>query len=353
MKIYSGRGYMVALDDFGNGFSNLKLLFQLESKIVKIDRFFIMSVDSDIKKKIFLKKMIDLVHSLNGLVVAEGVETEKEYCACKNIGCDLVQGYFVQRPVLDVEDLLPNYKIPDSINEKWHLTNRNSEIIRENLDKIKPIHEYASIKEIFNYLKTDKKRRIFPVVSCKNEPLGVIKEKDMKMYIYSPYVIDVLAKKFENESSGLKSFISNCPTSDINSSLKQILSVFSGSNGEYHGILNASSIINIVYEKKISEASEQNPLTKLPGNLSIEKYIAETVNLTDSCFAYIYLDFNKFKIFNDQYGFKKGDEVISYFADFLKQSLVNKNIFIGHIGGDDFFRLKCFLKKCANRSLKT
>ena len=44
---------MVALDDFGNGFSNLKLLFQLEPKI---DRFFIKSIDSDIKKRCFWKR---------------------------------------------------------------------------------------------------------------------------------------------------------------------------------------------------------------------------------------------------------------------------------------------------------
>ncbi len=67
--------------------------------------------------------------------------------------------------------------------------------------------------------------------------------------------------------------------------------------------------------------------------------------MTDFCFAYIYLDFNKFKVFNDQYGFKKGDEVISHFANFLKQSLANKNVFIGHVGGDDFFSLKRFFEK--------
>ena len=347
LNIYSSRGYITALDDFGSGFSNLKLLLKLEPKIVKIDRFFINFINQDSKKRASLKKMIELIHSMNGLVVAEGVETEKEYCTCRSIGCDLVQGYFIQRPTLFVDELLPKYNVPDSINENWYSQIQDKNIILKNLDNVHPINKYANIRELLKSFKNEKKRRIFPIINAKNEPLGVIKEDNIKKYVYSPYGMEILAQKIEKENNGLNSFISHCPTCDINYPLENILYIFSNTNADsgviitenskYLGYLNSSSLINVIHEKKISEAKELNPLTKLPGNHSIEKYIVKTINLENDPFAYVYLDFNKFKAFNDRFGFQKGDEVISYFADFLKQKLTNENAFIGHIGGDDFF----------------
>jgi len=83
---------------------------------------------------------------------------------------------------------------------------------------------------------------------------------------------------------------------------------------------------------------EANPLTRLPGNVSIlnelENRIEKKVPL-----AIGYLDLDKFKIFNDKYGFERGDEVIRETARLIIRNvreLGNKDDFIGHIGGDDF-----------------
>jgi diguanylate cyclase (GGDEF)-like protein len=83
---------------------------------------------------------------------------------------------------------------------------------------------------------------------------------------------------------------------------------------------------------------EANPLTRLPGNVSI---INELQNRLDnkSKFAVCYIDLDKFKAYNDKYGFKHGDEVIKETARLLIQTAQeegNPDDFIGHIGGDDF-----------------
>jgi len=83
---------------------------------------------------------------------------------------------------------------------------------------------------------------------------------------------------------------------------------------------------------------EANPLTRLPGNVSILNELTQRLE-TKSAFAVCYLDLDKFKAYNDTYGFEHGDNVIRDTARILiraTQDLGNPEDFIGHIGGDDF-----------------
>lgn len=88
---------------------------------------------------------------------------------------------------------------------------------------------------------------------------------------------------------------------------------------------------------------DANALTKLPGNLSITKELQKQINKANQDpayrFAICYLDLDRFKSFNDRYGFKRGDEIIKETARILIRSVKESDYpddFIGHIGGDDF-----------------
>jgi len=83
---------------------------------------------------------------------------------------------------------------------------------------------------------------------------------------------------------------------------------------------------------------EANPLTRLPGNVSILKELSRRIE-AKSTLAVCYLDLDKFKSYNDKYGFEHGDEVIRETARLLirvTKEFGNADDFIGHIGGDDF-----------------
>jgi diguanylate cyclase (GGDEF)-like protein len=83
---------------------------------------------------------------------------------------------------------------------------------------------------------------------------------------------------------------------------------------------------------------EANPLTRLPGNVSILSEMTRRLE-NKALFAVCYLDLDKFKAYNDKYGFEHGDEVIRETARILIRALQkfgNPDDFIGHIGGDDF-----------------
>lgn len=83
---------------------------------------------------------------------------------------------------------------------------------------------------------------------------------------------------------------------------------------------------------------EANPLTRLPGNISILNELSNRLEKNE-LFAVCYLDLDKFKAYNDKYGFEHGDEVIREAARILikvREEIGSPNDFIGHIGGDDF-----------------
>jgi PleD family two-component response regulator len=87
--------------------------------------------------------------------------------------------------------------------------------------------------------------------------------------------------------------------------------------------------------QRIQRIFDNNPLTKLPGNASIQRAITEALGQP---LAVCYIDINNFKPYNDTYGFARGDEVLRMVARIMSNTVkVSKdNGFVGHIGGDDF-----------------
>jgi diguanylate cyclase (GGDEF)-like protein len=99
MKHLRVLGIALALDDFGAGYSNLWWLQDLPITGIKVDRRFITTLDSgDARGPAIVRGLVDLGHSLNLTVVGEGVETEEQARALREIGCESVQGYFYGYP---------------------------------------------------------------------------------------------------------------------------------------------------------------------------------------------------------------------------------------------------------------
>jgi diguanylate cyclase (GGDEF)-like protein len=83
---------------------------------------------------------------------------------------------------------------------------------------------------------------------------------------------------------------------------------------------------------------QANPLTGLPGNQAIEKRLQSAVS-SRNAFAFMYLDIDHFKAFNDSYGYQRGDDAIRFTAELVRECVEevgSAEAFIGHIGGDDF-----------------
>ena len=98
-------GIRFSIDDFATGYSSLAHLRRLPVNELKIDRSFVQEIESRREDDVILRSTIDLGHAMNLKVVAEGVETAVSWEALKEFDCDLVQGYFVSKP-LSADDFI-------------------------------------------------------------------------------------------------------------------------------------------------------------------------------------------------------------------------------------------------------
>lgn len=92
-------GVQLAIDDFGTGQSSLGYLQRLPVTELKIDRSFVDDFNADPRRRQLLSSITSLGHSLGLLVTAEGVETQQELDALRELGCDLVQGFHIAKPM--------------------------------------------------------------------------------------------------------------------------------------------------------------------------------------------------------------------------------------------------------------
>jgi len=94
----ASQGVQFSIDDFGTGYSSLSHLKRLPVSELKIDKSFVMDMDSDADDASIVRSTVDLAHNMGLRVVAEGVETAETLDALKDLGCDQAQGYFISRP---------------------------------------------------------------------------------------------------------------------------------------------------------------------------------------------------------------------------------------------------------------
>ncbi len=107
---------------------------------------------------------------------------------------------------------------------------------------------------------------------------------------------------------------------------------------ELAGVASIRSILEAITKLRTEAARGANPLTGLPGNEGIGREMQRRIRAAKP-FAVIYADLDYFKWYNDRFGYRKGDEMIRYTAEVLRQVLAfsgEKDDFVGHIGGDDY-----------------
>lgn len=122
--------------------------------------------------------------------------------------------------------------------------------------------------------------------------------------------------------------------------IEKIKCIYAGADDYLEKPLNAGEVLTRLIANfwRSKRDLDANPLTKLPGNVTIIKEVEKRIRNKDA-FCLAYADLDKFKEYNDYYGFEWGDKVIEYTARTISQALIDlgsPDDFLGHIGGDDF-----------------
>lgn len=99
VKELHSKGYTVEMDDFGTGYSSLSMLSAMPIDVLKMDRTFVQNIEHDERDIQLVALILGIAKRLNIPVIAEGVETEAQISILKDLGCEVVQGYFFSRPL--------------------------------------------------------------------------------------------------------------------------------------------------------------------------------------------------------------------------------------------------------------
>lgn len=92
-------GLRLAMDDFGSGYSSLRMLLQYPYNIIKLDRSLLQEITVSDESQSFIRSLVRTCHYCNKQVCVEGVETEEETSIIKETECDTIQGYYHHRPM--------------------------------------------------------------------------------------------------------------------------------------------------------------------------------------------------------------------------------------------------------------
>lgn len=94
-------GFRCSMDDFGSGYSSLNMLHQVDVDTLKLDKCFFQDLSDEYqgKNKIVIKNVLNLAQELKMTVVAEGIETRGQMEFVRDLGCDMIQGYYYARPM--------------------------------------------------------------------------------------------------------------------------------------------------------------------------------------------------------------------------------------------------------------
>lgn len=342
---YRNQSFNIAVDDFGTAYSGLNRVCSLHPGYIKIDMSLIRDIDKDPLKKSAVASTIDFCKENGIKVIAEGIETKEELKTLAVLGADYGQGYFLGRPHYEFK--APSTEIIDMIKHinKFSSFKRGITVLGKigSITKCsEPVPMDTPSIDIFEEMKDNYDMTEVFVVDEEKRVKGIL----TRAYLFEQYGGQygyVLSRRMNAGRLMEKDFLSVDSTMAIESvvsiamkrnSEQTYYPIAVTSEGRYMGSVSVKDLLLRTIKVKEERAINTNPLTKLPGNSTIQKVMESTIEDTDN-WAVIYLDLDNFKAYNDAYGFSKGDQMIKAAAHAM-ESACSCGEFLGHIGGDDF-----------------
>jgi len=344
-------GVSLALDDFGDGHSSLRLWSQLKPEVVKIDKYFTRNISAHGDKLKTIQALQQIATIFGSSLVAEGIETAEDLRVLRDLGIEYGQGYFLGHPDrkplkylgVDPQRVLSERQVvvfPElgRMSQGGHL--RSLSLLRA--PTVTPETPNDTLAEVFLEHPT-----LHAVAMLEGErPVGII-NRALFMNEYSKlYYREVWGRKpcgvhanpeprlIEREHS-VDELVGILTSQD-----QRYLSdgFIATENGRYVGLGTGDQLVRSVTETRIEAARHANPLTFLPGNIPISQHM-ERLLKKQVRFVACYADLNNFKPFNDYYGYWRGDEMIRLLARVAMEQCDSQRDFLGHVGGDDFIIL--------------
>ena len=335
-------GIRLALDDLGEGFSNLRRWSELRPDVVKLDKYFVQNIHNDPLKEQFVRSLVDMARASNATLVAEGIEQEQELRILRELGVSLGQGYLIARPQARPSDSL-HYYLPAQQSRASAV--RRRPVARDLLQEVDFLTVDSRCDEAYQMFAERPQRFAIPVLRA-GRPVGLLTRHRVLETFAKPFSHELFAKKSCMALADLQPLIVPADM-DVQVLSSRVVEaehrylvdgfIIVGEGG-YLGMGTGYELMRLISEMQLSAARYANPLTGLPGNVPISEEVQRLLDEQRS-FMVAYVDLDYFKPFNDQYGYGAGDDLIRELGGILQGQLDPVVDFVGHIGGDDFVLL--------------
>ncbi|MCA8910863.1 MAG: EAL and GGDEF domain-containing protein [Planctomycetes bacterium] len=344
---YISRGFRVALDDFGSGHSGLTTLVSAHPHFLKLDMEITREVDKRPYKQTLVRSLVAMASNMNAVLIAEGVENWSELETLIKLGVRYAQGFLFAPPQFEPP------RVPKEVRKRVTEMSRNYQQRMSALDEtvgrlVTGCDTYQrgemTTEEAIAWFR-ERPSADHVVILQEARPKGLLtREKLFQVtgwrYGYSLFerrpvdmvaTADPLIVPNDMHVIALARLAMDRLREDL---YDPILVIDQG--GDFMGTVTMKQLLQRSVELELQFAMDANPLTNLPGNRTIQGWLAETLELPT--YSVVYADLDHFKEYNDAYGFTMGDEVIRLAANVLKEhgSKVGPKARIGHVGGDDF-----------------
>ena len=344
-------GVSLALDDFGDGRSSLRLWSQLKPEFVKIDKYFTKDISQHADKLKTIQALQQIAAIFDTELIAEGIETPDDLRVLRDLGIPYGQGYLLGRPAPDpllqiepeASGILRDRRVAvfpefDKISQQGHL--RLMSVIDAPVAGVE-----TSNDALAQILLAMPLLHAVAVVDA-GRPVGLINRAQFMNEYSKLYFREVWGRRSCMMHANLEPRLV-----ERNHNIDELLGILTSDdqryllegfivteNGRYVGLGTGDQLVRSVTETRIEAARHANPLTFLPGNVPISQHIQRLLN-SGAAFVACYADLNNFKPFNDQYGYWRGDEMIRLLARVIMSHCDTQRDFVGHVGGDDFLVL--------------
>ncbi len=344
---YKNQSYRIAVDDAGAGYSGLNMISDIHPHFIKLDMNLVRGIDKDTTKQSLIKSFTEFASLTNTFLIAEGIETKDELLKLIEIGVHYGQGFFLQRPASEIMPINTDVQslIRDANAKRNRLLDRtSSEIYICNISSAqKCINPKLLVSHVLEMMEHD--RSICGLcVAEEGIIMGIITRSELYRRLSSQYGYSLYSNK-PIESIMSREFlcvdyhdsIEAVATSAMRRDFDKLYDFVTVTNdGKYFGIVTVKDLLEKALQIGVNNARHLNPLSGLPGNVTIEKELEHCLSSAEDL-TVLYFDLNNFKAYNDVYGFENGDKVIRFLTSVLKEAI--QTGFIGHIGGDDFMAI--------------
>ena len=344
-------GVSLALDDFGDGRSSLRLWSQLKPEVVKIDKYFTRNISQHGDKLKTIQALMQIAEIFGTSLVAEGIETAEDLRVLRDLGIAYGQGYFLGHPNMaplrylgaDAKRVLAERQIvvfPASGRAVPSGQLRNLPLVQA-----PTVTAATTNDELASCFAMRPDLHAIALLEME-QPIALINRAQFMNEYSKLYYREVWGRKSCTQHANFSPRLI-----EREHSVDELIGILTSQdqryladgfivtdNGRYVGLGTGEQLVRSVTETRIEAARHANPLTFLPGNIPISQHMDRLIQ-KNVRFVACYADLNNFKPFNDYYGYWRGDEMIRLLARLAMAQCDSQCDFLGHVGGDDFILL--------------